>query len=173
MGMKERNPAAWEATELHLANQCLAAAVRDVDTLTLRKRRPPAKSMLVFYVDVVRLDRDEPAGLPSVDWRVPAHIVARALLESMAHKDWRAPLRTCVDTLRKRITSNEERIERLSAPAEDDDAAEPRLTLEQQKAINVAADPNNPMGYPQGWPRCPSCGDYAMDGKRSCGRAGH
>jgi hypothetical protein len=25
--------------------------------------------------------------------------------------------------------------------------------------------------YPREWPRCPSCGDYAMDGRATCGRA--
>jgi len=24
--------------------------------------------------------------------------------------------------------------------------------------------------YPENWPRCPSCGDYAMDGHITCGR---
>jgi len=26
------------------------------------------------------------------------------------------------------------------------------------------------MSYPEGWPRCPACGDYAMDGHITCGR---
>ena len=25
--------------------------------------------------------------------------------------------------------------------------------------------------YPENWPRCPSCGDYAMDGHITCGKA--
>jgi len=25
-------------------------------------------------------------------------------------------------------------------------------------------------GYPPNWPRCVSCGDYALDGKATCGR---
>jgi hypothetical protein len=24
--------------------------------------------------------------------------------------------------------------------------------------------------YPDDWPRCPVCGDFALDGKRTCGR---
>ena len=24
--------------------------------------------------------------------------------------------------------------------------------------------------YPPDWPRCPNCGDYALDGKLTCGR---
>lgn len=24
--------------------------------------------------------------------------------------------------------------------------------------------------YPTDWPRCPTCGDYAMDGHLTCGR---
>jgi hypothetical protein len=26
------------------------------------------------------------------------------------------------------------------------------------------------MTYPPNWPRCPSCGDYALDGHITCGR---
>lgn len=26
------------------------------------------------------------------------------------------------------------------------------------------------MSYPENWPRCPKCGDYAMDGHITCGR---
>lgn len=26
------------------------------------------------------------------------------------------------------------------------------------------------MSYPADWPRCPVCGDFALDGKRTCGR---
>lgn len=26
------------------------------------------------------------------------------------------------------------------------------------------------MTYPKDWPRCPKCGDYAMDGHITCGR---
>jgi len=33
------------------------------------------------------------------------------------------------------------------------------------------AEPDNPMGYPPGWHRCRTCGDYALDGKDTCGRA--
>ena len=28
------------------------------------------------------------------------------------------------------------------------------------------------MSYPANWPRCPSCGDFAMDGHLTCGRLG-
>lgn len=27
------------------------------------------------------------------------------------------------------------------------------------------------MSYPANWPRCPNCGDYALDGHITCGRA--
>lgn len=26
------------------------------------------------------------------------------------------------------------------------------------------------MGYPTDWPRCPCCGDFALDGHITCGR---
>lgn len=26
------------------------------------------------------------------------------------------------------------------------------------------------MPYPEGWPRCPKCGDFALDGHITCGR---
>jgi hypothetical protein len=27
--------------------------------------------------------------------------------------------------------------------------------------------------HPEGWRTCPACGDYALDGKATCGRPGH
>lgn len=30
---------------------------------------------------------------------------------------------------------------------------------------------NDEAFYPENWPRCPSCGDYALDGHITCGSA--
>ena len=109
---RSKDDPAWQAADLKLVGNALAAVVRDMDTLALRKRRPNAKSLLRFYDDLLGPD------IGVYEWQV----IGRSLLEALSAKDWRAPLRTCVDTLRKRITTNEERIERLTKEAHEQDA---------------------------------------------------
>lgn len=49
---------------------------------------------------------------------------------------------------------------------------EPRGPLaEDAKIVPLDLGPLNPSLYPPDWPRCVSCGDYALDGHLTCGRA--
>lgn len=36
--------------------------------------------------------------------------------------------------------------------------------------VGVIREENAAPGYPADWPRCPSCGDFALDGHITCGR---
>jgi hypothetical protein len=38
--------------------------------------------------------------------------------------------------------------------------------------MKQTTEPEGFTPYPDNWPRCPACGDYALDGHITCGRVG-
>ena len=47
---------------------------------------------------------------------------------------------------------------------------EPKKFVHDLKAQDFIIE--KPRAYPENWPRCPVCDDYALDGHITCGRFG-